>query len=163
MSESLMLRFRRSVLALGTTAVLAGGTVLWGAISADAADLPQVTFSATAASFGLSGGGTTPFGFWIWCDAGPASSYGDCSGSMYFYALSPETVPVTGSITSPAASTYTMTVTSPPSQAFPAGVSCTLTNTPPVAPGPANKVTAACASPAGSGTALNAVVAVSTR
>jgi hypothetical protein len=160
--QSFIFRLRRAVLALGTAAGLAGGIILAGNVPADAADLPQVTFSATGASFGLSGGSTTPFGFWIWCDAGPASSYGDCSGSMYFYALSPQTVPVTGSITSPAANTYAMTVAAPPTRAFPDGVSCTLTNTPPVTPGPTNTVTAFCTSPAGSGIALNAVVAVST-
>jgi hypothetical protein len=160
--EGLMSRLRRGVLALGTAAGLAAGIILWGTGPAGAADLPQVTFSATGASFGLSGGGTTPFGFWVWCDAGPASSYGDCSGSMYFYALSPQTVPVTGSITLPTVDTYTMSVASPPSRAFPDGVSCTLTNTPPVTPGPTNNVTAVCTSPSGKGTAANAVVAVST-
>jgi hypothetical protein len=40
-------------------------------------------------------------------------------------------------------------------------VTCALTNTPPVTNGPANEVTAACTTPAGTGTASNAVVATS--
>jgi hypothetical protein len=162
MSESLILRLRRAVLALGTATALGGGMVLLGTVPASAANVPQVTFSATSETFDISGGGTTHFGFWVWCDAGTTSSYGDCGGTVYFYDLAPNSVPVTGSITSQGASTYTMTVTSPPSRSFPAGVSCTLTNTPPVTHGPANEVTAVCTSPSGSGTAFNAVVAVST-
>jgi hypothetical protein len=80
-----------------------------------------VTFSVTTATFDLSAGGTTHFGLWVWCDSGSASSYGDCHGSIYFYSLAPNAVPVTGGIQSQGAGAYRMTVTSPPSRGFPSG------------------------------------------
>jgi hypothetical protein len=142
-------------------AAVASAVAVMAGVPAGASNTPQVTFSVSTATFGLSAGGTSHFGFWVWCDAGSTSSYGDCQGSIYFYSLAPNSVPVTGSVQSLSADTYRMSVTSPPSRGFPGGVSCTLTNTPPVTNGPANEVTATCTSPEGTGTALNAVVAVS--
>jgi hypothetical protein len=161
MRKSLMTGLWRAVLALSTAATVAGGMTLAVAGPAGAADLPQVTFSATGATFDLSAGGTSHFGFWVWCDAGSTASYGDCQGSIYFYSLAPNSVPVTGSVQPLGAGAYRMTVTSPPSRGFADGVSCTLTNTPPVLQGPANEVTATCTTPEGTGTAFDAVVAVS--
>jgi hypothetical protein len=155
------LRARRAAAALAVLAAVASAMAVMTSMPAGASDTPQVTFSATTATFDLSAGGTSHFGFWVWCDAGSISSYGDCRGSIYFYSLAPNSVPVTGSVQPLGGGAYRMTVTSPPSQGFPGGVSCTLTNTPPVTNGPANEVTATCATPAGTGTTLNAVVAVS--
>lgn len=66
-------------------------------VPASASNTPQLTFSVSTATFDLSAGGTSHFGFWVWCDAGSASSYGDCHGSIYFYSLAPNSVHVTGS------------------------------------------------------------------
>jgi hypothetical protein len=154
-------RARRAATALAVLAAVASAMTVMASVPAGAANTPQVTFSVTTATFDLSAGGTSHFGFWVWCDAGSASAYGDCRGSIYFYSLAPNAVPVTGSVRPQGAGAYFMTVTSPPSRGFPAGVACTLTNTPPVTNGPANEVTATCTTPAGTGTALNAVVAVS--
>lgn len=160
-SRAGLLSIRRATLALTSAAAVAGGMAVTASMPAGASNTPQVTFSATGATFDLSGGGTSHFGFWVWCDAGSTSSYGDCRGAIYFYSLAPNSVPVTGSVQPLGAGAYRMTVTSPPSRGFPAGVSCTLTNTPPVTNGPANEVTAACTDPAGTGVAVSAVVAVS--
>ncbi len=156
-AQKLTRRLGRALLALGASAAAVAGAVFASTIPAGAADLPQVTFSATGATFDLTSG-STPFGFWIWCDAGSGSSYGDCSGSMYFYKLSPNSVPVSGKITAldTATGSYQMTVSSSNND-----ISCTLANRPPVVNGPANQVTATCTNPAGSGTVTNAVVAVS--
>ena len=155
-------------LRLTLTSVLAGlslGTVLVASAEptlADRSSAGQVVFSATGATFTLTGGGTTPFGFWIWCQATDTNAYGvDCAGSMYFYGIptlpsggSP-TEPVEGSIVGTAAAGYTMTVHN---RTGPLAMECTLQNTPPATPGPTNKIVVACSSPSGSGTVTNAVV-----
>jgi hypothetical protein len=154
-------RARRAATALAVMAAVASAMTVTASIPAGASNTPQVTFGVSTATFDEAAGGTSHFGFWVWCDAGSTSSYGDCRGSIYFYSLAPNAVPVTGSVQPLGAGAYRMTVTAPPSRGFPAGVACTLTNTPPVTNGPANQVTAACTTPEGTGTALNAVVAVS--
>jgi hypothetical protein len=156
----LVLKARRAALALAAVAAVASAMAVM-AVPAGAANTPQVTFSVTGATFDLSAGGTSHFGFWVWCDAGSTSAYGDCRGSIYFYSLAPNSVSVTGTVQPLGAGTYLMAVTSPPSRGYPAGVACTLSNTPPVTNGPANEVAATCTTPAGTGTTLNAVVAVS--
>ncbi len=93
----------------------------------------------------LAGGGSTPFGFWIWCQPTSANAYGqDCTGSMYFYALG-ITTGVNGGIVQ-ANGGYTVTVSSTPPNGAISG--CTFTLTTPFSPGATNSVTLNCTSPA---------------
>jgi hypothetical protein len=82
----------------------------------------QVVFSKTGGLMTLTGNttsktGTTPFGFWIWCngDAAPTSKGGyqlahACQGEMYFYALQVNALHVVGQATEGADGIYTMHV-----------------------------------------------------
>jgi hypothetical protein len=113
----------------------------------------QVIFSkAVPAAVGTFG----TFGYWIWCDATltkPGAAAGDCSGSIYFYAIKAAAEHVDGNISQIAQDQYQMTVHS-------TDWSCTLTNTPPVTHGPTNSVVVICSRPSGSGTATGSIVNV---
>ena len=114
----------------------------------------QVVFSKATVPEAVGTFGS--FGFWIWCDATltkPGASAGDCSGSIYFYAIKAAPESVDGSVSEIAPGQYRMTVHS-------ADWSCTLTNTPPVTSGPTNSVVVTCTSPLGSGIATGSVVNV---
>jgi hypothetical protein len=127
------------------------------ASTAFAASSEQVVFSGTG--LGTFNNTPTPFGFWIWCEGSSSNPYqGQCSGSMYFYALGITKHVVDGSITELAEGQYSITVVSARDNT----IDCTLVNGPPIPPvrGPANTVTATCNPPAGTGTSVNAVVTV---
>ncbi len=117
----------------------------------------QLAVSFTGGVFSLSGGGSSPFGFWVWCQSTTTNSYGnDCAGSAYFYALNPATESVEGYVTGGSAgSGYTLQLWNTTGNL---AISCSLTTSGPAMPGPRNTVTTGCSSPAGSGTVTNAVV-----
>jgi hypothetical protein len=116
----------------------------------------QLVVSFTGGTFALAGGGTTPFGFWIWCQSTTSNAYGnDCAGSGYFYALNPATEPIEGSVSGSAASGYTLSVHNA-GGAF--AIDCTLSTIPPATPAGSNTVNVTCSAPAGSATVKNAVV-----
>jgi hypothetical protein len=149
MSRSTMLA--RLLLVVASLAVLVTPTA-----STQAASSEQVVFSKTGASFTLANNTTTPLGFWIWCEAtltNPGAYAGQCSGSIYFYAIKLAAEHVDGSIGELAKGQYRMTVHS-------ADWSCTLTNVPPVTRGPTNSVVVICSTPSGNGTATGSVVNV---
>jgi len=89
---------------LSRTVLLIGAALAFVTITARAANnAEQVVFSTPGSLITLSGGGTTPFGFWVWCaaDAAPGSNGGyqndnACQGSMYFYALDKHATGVVG-------------------------------------------------------------------
>jgi hypothetical protein len=126
----------------------------------------QVVFSDTGASLTLTGNSkvppspnnTTPFGFWLWCDAGAPSGsngtyLGACNGSMYFYALQTQATSIVGFVTESTDSNevkhYTMNVFQGTFADFlhgklnPAFV-CTLTNMTTPTPGATNTVQVNC-------------------
>jgi hypothetical protein len=148
---------RRSVILL---ALLAGVCTFVGT-GAAASPPDQIVFSKTGA-FDPSLG---PFGFWIWCTP-PSGSYGDCAGSMYFYAHA--TLPSGGSPTEPVegtiaegSGTYTMTVWSRSSGPFSFPIACTLTGPADPTRGPTNQISVSCSRPAaGTATVTGAVVQV---
>jgi hypothetical protein len=90
---------------------LAVGLLLIGASGAGAQprNSEQVVFSGVG---GGSFGGGSPVGFWIWCQADSRNPYvGECSGSMYFYALG-ITKGVEGEVTELSEGVYVMDVQS---------------------------------------------------
>ncbi len=114
----------------------------------------QVIFSRTATPEAVGTFG--PFGYWIWCEAtltNPGAYAGQCSGSIYFYAIKFAPEHVDGRIIELAEGKYQMTVHS-------ADWSCTLTNMPPVTSGPTNTVVVNCSKPWGTGTGTGSVVNV---
>ena len=137
------------------------GALLWLVVSSgatQAASSEQVVFSQTLA-FGTFNGVTTPFGFWIWCEADSGNPYaGVCNGSMYFYdpavGVGIAAVPVSGSISELSEGHYRMSV-----QSRNKSVDCDLSNETLVS-GPKNIVDVTCRAPAGSATATAAVVQV---
>lgn len=149
------MRIRR-LLTLPVAAALAMMALTASAGGAQAANSEQVVFSKTGA-VGTFGGTTTPFGFWIWCEASSSNPYqGNCNGSMYFYALGIPKHVIDGGITEPADGQYQIHVLSSKDSS----INCTLTNTPPPQSGPNNTVTVSCTTPSGSATATGAVVNV---
>jgi len=119
----------------------------------DAHHSEQVVFSGTG--FGNFNSTDTPFGFWVWCEADSANPYaGRCNGAMYFYALG-ITRHVSGVITEPQDSLYTMTVSSSDG-----AIACALSNPSPATKGPSNTVDAVCSAPSGTGASTTAVVNV---
>ncbi len=94
----------------------------------------QVVFS------GLAQSAQTPVGFWIWCEADSSNPYfGECNGSMYFYALG-IVKHVDGEVTEGPDGIYHQAV-----EARDGSFSCTLVNasTPPTH-GPTNTVNVNC-------------------
>lgn len=129
----------------------------------------QVVFSDTGASMTLTGNTkvppspdnptpTTPFGFWLWCDAGAPSGsngtyLGACNGSMYFYALQTQATSIVGFVTESTDSNevehYTMNVFQGTFADFLHGklnptFACTLTNVSTPTPGATNTVQVNC-------------------
>ncbi len=119
----------------------------------------QVVFSDTGSTMALSGNSkqtSTPFGFWIWCDAqaapGSNGTYtGACNGSMYFYKLQTQATSIVGFVTENSTDpvTYTMNVFQGTFAEFMHGklnppYMCTVTNTTPVVNGPGNTVQVSC-------------------
>ena len=140
---------RMLVVGAALTALVTPGTPVRAANDAQQVVFSKATSPEATGTFG-------PFGYWIWCQATltkPGAYAGDCSGSIYFYAIKPAAESVDGSVSEIAAGQYRMTVHS-------ADWSCTLTNLPPVTSGPTNTVAVACTSPAGTGTATGSVVKV---
>ncbi len=138
--------------------VLVLASMLWvSGGAAQAASSEQVVFSKTGA-FGDFASTPTPFGFWIWCEATSLNPYqGQCSGSMYFYALRIISG-VKGTVTEGPAGIYTMDVSSSPGSTI---QHCMLTNAAPAVSGPNNTVlVSSCSTPSGSGVATGAVVNV---
>jgi hypothetical protein len=125
------------------------------ASTAFASSSEQVVFSGTG--FSTFNNTPTPFGFWIWCEGPSSNPYqGQCSGSMYFYAIGIPKHVVDGKITGLGNNQFSITVVS----TLDNSVDCTLVNAPPLLSGPDNTVTANCQAPAGTGTSDNAVVTV---
>ena len=126
----------------------------------------QVVFSgAGSGTFSLDGGQptSTPFGFWIWCEADSGNPYvGQCHGAMYFYALGvvravEDSGP--GAIVENGTGLYSISVVDKKGQGL---ISCTLTNSSDNS-GPSNMITVGCTAPGaiiGSGLAPNSVVNV---
>jgi hypothetical protein len=83
-----------------------------------------------------------PFGFWVWCQAEPASDHShydtDCNGALRFPARG-LVVHVSGEISEPEEGVYVMELTAPG-----AGLSCELSNATPTRHGPANTVMGEC-------------------
>jgi hypothetical protein len=117
----------------------------------------QVVFSDTGGSMTLTGNSkatSTPFGFWIWCQAAAApgsnGTYaGACNGNMYFYALQTNATPVVGFVTEVSPGIYTMNVFQGTFADFLHGklnpsYTCSLTNATPDANGPGNTVQVYC-------------------
>lgn len=115
----------------------------------------QVVFSG--AGVDNFSGTTTPFGFWIWCEAESANPYiTECAGSMYFYNLHlVKHVDDTAPIQEKGDGQYFITVGSDDGT-----VACTLLNMLPNTRGPTNTVQVDCTAPSGSGSSTNAVVSV---
>lgn len=116
----------------------------------------QVVFSKTGGVMSLVGNSTassTPFGFWIWCNADAASTSNGgyqldnaCQGEMYFYALQVNAQHVIGKATEGAPGVYTMHVFEGTFAQFSAGTlnpsfTCSLTN---VTPGGGSSVNVTC-------------------
>ncbi len=139
-----------------------GTMILLLARGAAASASEQIVFSAqnppSTGSFTVAPSGpTTPFGFWIWCEASAqgGSYVGVCSGAMYFYALG-IIKGVAGNVVELSSGAYQMTVSSTDGKVS----SCVLTNHLPVTSGSTNTIDVTCTLPAGSGMATNAVVQV---
>jgi len=114
----------------------------------------QVIFSRTATPEAVGTFG--PFGYWIWCQApltNPGAYAGQCSGSIYFYAIKLAAEHVDGTIAKLAEGQYQMKVHS-------ADWFCLLTNTPPVTSGPTNTVVVNCSNPMGVGIGTGSIVHV---
>jgi hypothetical protein len=122
---------------------------------------------------------STPFGFWVWCQAEPAASgnggYGAakaCQGAMYFYALDKHVTPVLGTVSEGPNGIYTMTLLQGTlAQLFSGSLNpaymCTLSNTVPDAQGKiSSNVVASCSfttalgNGTGSATVTNATVEI---
>ena len=128
--------------------------VLIAALSAKAANnAEQVVFSTPGSVMTLSDGSTTPFGFWIWCNAEAASSSNGgyqlanaCQGDMYFYGLQVHAAHVVGQATEGAPGIYTMHVVEGTaaqlfSNTLNPSFTCSLTN---VTPDGGDSVTVSC-------------------
>lgn len=98
----------------------------------------QIVFSGV----GVPPVSSEPFGFWVWCQAEPASEHSrydtDCQGAMYFYARG-ITTHVTGEVSEPEEGVYVMDLEAPR-----AGLTCELSNVPPTNSGPSNTVIGEC-------------------
>jgi hypothetical protein len=107
----------------------------------------QVIFSGEAE------GSLGEVGFWIWCALDESGNYDDCSGVLAFDDLH-LVRHVEGEVSEPDEEVYQMDVTSTRD----GSVACTLTNVPPITPGPTNTVDISCTAPSGTATATDAVV-----
>jgi hypothetical protein len=116
----------------------------------------QVIFSKTGAVMTLVGNSkasSTPFGFWIWCNAEAASTSkggyqlaNACQGNMYFYGLQVNAQPVLGQATEGAQGIYTMHIVEGTFAQLSSGTlnpsfTCSLTN---VTPGGGSSVNVTC-------------------
>jgi hypothetical protein len=133
----------------------------------------QVIFTTPGSVMDLSNGGSTPFGFWIWCaaEASPRSNGGyqnanACQGNMYFYLLDHNAKPIIGQVGEGADGVYTMNVVEGTFAQFQHGTLdpdfvCSLTNP---SPTPTHTVTVGCVFPAlgltGTATVTNTTVNV---
>jgi len=129
--------------AFGTLFRLSPGIVAAAIFAALSATSAHAARNAEQVVFSGIGGGSEPFGFWVWCQVEPsASSRGqyetDCNGAIYFYDRG-IVEHVTGEVTEPSEGIYEMDVESRDGR-----VSCTLTNELPTLHGPHNTVGAAC-------------------
>jgi hypothetical protein len=137
---------RRTPYVLGVFTVLTLVLLAIGPV-AGAQGREQVVFSGeTDGSFG-------EVGFWIWCAVDESGNYDDCSGALAFDDLH-LVRHVEGEVAELDEDVYQMDVTSTRD----GSVDCTLTNVPPILPGPANTVDISCSAPSGSATATDAVV-----
>jgi hypothetical protein len=107
----------------------------------------QVIFSGEAE------GSLGEVGFWIWCAVDESGNYDDCSGALAFDDLG-LVRHVEGEVAEIDDEVYQMDVESTRD----GSVACTLTNVPPILPGPKNTVDISCSAPSGSATATDAVV-----
>jgi hypothetical protein len=131
-------------------AIALAASTLFSSSSAFAAKHEQVVFSGEAD--GVFGSTSTDVGFWIWCIVDEAGSYDDCSGAIAIDELH-LTKHVEGDVAEIDDDVYQMDVASSDGS-----VACTLTNTPPIAQGPSNRVDISCTSPSGSASTTGAVV-----
>jgi hypothetical protein len=131
-------------------AVAMAAFTLFSSSSALAAKHEQVVFSGEAD--GAFNSTSTEVGFWIWCIVDEAGNYDDCSGAMAFDELHLNQH-VEGEVAEIGDDVYQMDVASSDGS-----VACTLTNTPPIAHGPANRVDLTCSSPSGTASTTSAVV-----
>lgn len=126
-------------------AVLLAAMVLSGP-AVSAAQHEQVVFSGEAV-------GSFEAEFWIWCAVDESGNYDDCNGAMRFDDLK-LVRHVEGEVSEIGDDVYRMEVSSTRDDA----VSCTLTNSPPIAHGPHNTVTVECSAPEGSAVGTDVVV-----
>jgi hypothetical protein len=138
--------------ALASMALAAGGGLPAQASNSSSGQLVV----STTGGFGTFSNTPTPFGYWIWCQSTSTNAYGvDCSGSAYFYALSPKTEQVAGTVTGSGSSGYTIDFWNT-TGSF--AMACELNNVAPPTNGPTNTVYITCSSPSGSGVSTNSIV-----
>jgi hypothetical protein len=114
--------------------------------AASAAKHEQVVFSGEAE-------GSFEVEFWVWCAVDQSGNYDDCNGALRFDDLH-LVRHVEGEVAEVGEDVYQMDVASTRDDS----VSCTLTNSPPIAHGPHNTVTVQCSAPGGNAVGTDVVV-----